>query len=195
MGKPFIDMTARRFGRLYVIQRDGVGKDGKPQWQCRCDCGNITTVSGQTMRQGATRSCGCIHREIFSSIITKHGQSKRPEYQIFCKIKGRCNNSANARYSDYGGRGIQMIFTSFDEFLADIGPRPTPQHSIDRIDNEGHYGPGNVRWATAKDQANNKRNNRRIILDGHSLTLAQAATAMGLSYGAAKQRLNRTGHL
>lgn len=98
---------------------------------------------------------------------------KTPEYLAFISIKARCRNQKHRTYFRYGGRGIELRFNTFTEFLQEIGERPSPRHSVDRIDNEGHYEPGNVRWATAREQSNNRRSNRKIKAFGAVLTVAE----------------------
>lgn len=140
-------------------------------WLCRCDCGTERAVYSAGLRDGTSKSCGCLSREL-SSRRGVHGHSyiRTPEYNVWQSIKDRCFNPNNKRFSDWGGRGIKVCDRwrdSFPNFLADItaeiGVRPSPRHSLDRYpDNDGDYAPGNVRWATPKQQANNRRNNRAM---------------------------------
>lgn len=150
-----------RFTRLTVMEPAGANRDRHRMWQCLCDCGNVTIVIGSNLRKGFSRSCGCLRVEITRQRSTTHGMTHTPEHQAWQRAKQRCGNPHHPRYGDYGGRGISLTeewLNDFPSFYAYIGPRPSPQHSIDRYpDNDGNYKPGNVRWATRIQQARNKR--------------------------------------
>jgi hypothetical protein len=155
-----IDMTNAKFGRLTVVQRDNNDARGQAKWRCLCACGVVVVVYGVNLRKGHTKSCGCLHDEVRVSAKTTHGGRDRPEYEIWSSMKKRCGNQNHHAYSRYGGRGIAVCVrwgADFAAFLADVGPRPSPKHSLDRINNDGNYEPGNVRWATASEQAKNRR--------------------------------------
>ena len=155
----FIDLTGKRFGRLVVERYTGsVGK--KSKWQCVCDCGNRTIVNGQSLTRLATRSCGCLFREIVGARFKSHGKRYTPEYNTWCGMRQRCLNPNTTRWADYGGRGIKVCdrwMHDFPAFLADVGQRPSPRHSLNRVNNDGDYEPGNVRWALASEQMRNRR--------------------------------------
>jgi hypothetical protein len=151
-----------------VVLRHGV--DGK-QWrvECQCDCGKRTNAQTYNLLKGRHHSCGCLQREQQSKRRTQHGASwggdnhlGTPEYRAWRHMRERCLNSKNASYPDYGGRGITIspAWDRFEQFLADVGQRPSPNHSLDRIENDGPYAPGNCRWATPSEQAANKRRRR-----------------------------------
>jgi hypothetical protein len=155
-----IDLTGQRFVRLTVIAY--VGRRGtQALWQCRCDCGNISTVYGQNLRRGLSKSCGCLVRDVNRQKHQKHGhtanQKRSPEHRAWTGMKDRCTNDKGVRWKRYGGRGIKVCdrwFGSFESFLTDMGPKPSPRHSLDRYpNNDGDYEPGNVRWATPEQQA------------------------------------------
>lgn len=165
---PIHNLTGQRFGRLAVIQPKGKDNQGKTVFVCLCDCGNLHPVTGHELRNGHTRSCGCLQREYRQSWVgllrLKHGYSpsvkRTPEYRSYTGAKQRCTNPNHEGYPDYGGRGIKFLFHSFEEFLAELGPKPEPKHlySVDRFpNNDGPYAVGNVRWATRSEQRLNRR--------------------------------------
>lgn len=161
-----------RFGRLIVLEKSAESPDRYTHWVCRCDCGNRTTVRSSRLTAGNTKSCGCFQREgaqrlasvIAKKHLTKHGMAESSEYHIWCTMKARCGNPKHPQYDDYGGRGIKVHpawIASFEAFYEHLGPRPSTRHSVDRINNDGSYEPGNVRWATYSEQARNRRPARR----------------------------------
>lgn len=158
--KAAADLTGSKFHRLTVIER--VAQDGKGpvKWLCRCNCGKEIVVESYQLTTGGTKSCGCLRVENFVGMSTKHGMRKAPEYNSWDAMIQRCCNPNTKRYHYYGGRGITVCErwrNSFENFYADMGPKPTPKHSIDRINNDGNYEPGNCRWATQSEQNFNTR--------------------------------------
>lgn len=157
------NLTGRRFGRLVVLCVDDIVKYESTThiiWRCLCDCGSEVLVRASNLRSGNSTSCGCRKKEVLKDKATKHGMKSSPEYKSWCHIKDRCLNSKNKKWRHYGGRGITIHHgwvDDFQSFLDHIGPRPGPGHSVDRINNDGNYEPGNVRWATYTEQNRNRR--------------------------------------
>lgn len=194
--KSFKDMSGLRFTRLTVISQAESDRNGNARWHCQCDCGTKTITSGFTLRNGEAKSCGCLTTEQMVERNTKHSLAGTPEYMTWAYLIQRCTNPNSTHYHNYGGRGIRVSeewVTSFEAFYAHIGPRPSAKHSIDRINNEGHYEPGNVRWATKREQNTNRRNNRYVTYKGKRVALAIAIemAGTGISYKGVCGRLER----
>jgi hypothetical protein len=164
-----IDETGNTYGRLRVLSR-APSHRGKVMWRCLCECGSEAIIQGMRLRVGKTRSCGCFQREAASARSSKHGATRRvgrwPEWGVWRQMLNRCYRPQTVSFERYGGRGISVCDrwrfgegdrTGFECFVADVGRRPAKGLSIDRIDNDGNYEPGNVRWATSKQQAANRR--------------------------------------
>ena len=175
------DLTGLVFGRLTVLTV-APSRGAETKWNCRCSCGKVLTVFTKALKRGMSRSCGCTKE--------RHSASATPEYAAFRRMKNRCFNPKVPDFRLYGARGISVRFATFGEFLADIGPRPSPLHSVDRINSNGHYEPGNVRWATAREQANNMRVNRILTLGSESHSLAEWGRITGLSREVIEKRID-----
>ena len=184
-----LDITSQRFGHLVAIRHNG-SKSGGWAWECRCDCGQIVTVGGSSLRNGKTQSCGCKRADLFTST---HGGSYTREYSAWCSAKGRCHCATNKRFCYYGARGIVMCDKWRDDFAAfrrDMGPCPHG-YTLERCDNDGPYSPENCRWAPWSEQYINKRTVRRIVVDGIVTTPRAAALARGLKARTVHGRIQR----
>lgn len=184
-----IDFSGQRFGKWTVLEiaPRGAWKGGQPHWVCRCDCGVTAIVAARSLRKGRSRQC----RRCGSTI---HGHSRHPLYDVWRGILRRCYVTTNVRYLPYGGRGITVCIRwrkSFAAFCADMGPRPTPAHTIERIDNHGNYEPNNCKWATQMEQNRNTRYNHWIEFDGETQCLADWASECNMSPQTLLHRLER----
>jgi hypothetical protein len=181
-------IVGQRFERWTVV-RTGERKGAHPATLCVCDCGTERVVRTELLRNGKSKSCGCYRDEK----ATTHGRSHTPIHNIWLAMRRRCSLPSDNSYERYGGRGIKVCdrWQVFENFLADMGERPSSKHSVERENNEGDYEPGNCVWAVKLVQANNTRSNAYYTLDGETLTLAQWARKRGASYKAVHARLNR----
>lgn len=186
-----IDLTGRRFGRLVVRERSGsVRGSGNAAWRCHCDCGREKRVNSRDLLAGHVASCGCYSVELLVARSRTHGMRGSRTYASWVSMRQRCGNPGSPSYADYGGRGIKVCdrWQSFERFYADMGERPEGC-SLDRIDVDGDYEPGNCRWADATTQVRNTRATRRITHDGATRPLAEWAERTGLPYGVLYDRL------
>ena len=188
-----VDITGKRFGRLIAIERvdrEARDKHTCAMWRCRCDCGRVLSVRGGHLRSGYMQSCGCLRLDTHRT----HGDCHSVEYQTWANMLDRCRARTGKAYRNYGSRGISVCerWLEYENFLADVGRRPSPKHSIDRFpDLNGPYEPGNVRWATWSQQARNRRTNRLLTYDGRTMCLTDWAEAVGLHQGCLRWRLVR----
>lgn len=188
-----IDLTGRQFTRLTVIGFDR--KDGKHRrWWCRCACGRELSVVQDALTAGRNKSCGCYRSDTTGTRFTTHGKARSSEYGSWCAMKARCSNPRTKQYRDYGGRGIVVCpewTESFEQFFADMGPRPTRQHSLDRIDNDGPYTPSNCRWAIATEQRRNTRVTKMVTWDGRTRCLKDWSAELGIPRATLFYRLKK----
>lgn len=191
MYKP-LNLIGVKFGYLTVLSQNGKTEQHQLRWLCKCDCGNYTTVTGGRLRFGSTKSCGCLY---LKGNRRKHGESSiTPEYRAWSKIKERCYSNTSKGFPRWGGRGISMCKEwrdNYEIFLDEMGRRPTNNHSIDRIDNNGNYCKTNCRWATRKEQNNNTTRNRYISNNGVTNTLQGWADKIGVDYRNISYHLNK----
>lgn len=189
---PRQDLRGHKFGRLSVLCEtspiiDSRGKTRR-RWTCRCECGNVRDVRGEDLMSGNSTSCGCLQKQKAAERFLTHGGSRRsnrmPEYELWVRMRQRCANPNDHKFKDYGGRGIRVCSRweeSFESFFADMGPRPDHRHSIDRIDNDGNYEPGNCRWALPDIQGKNRRTVIWIETEGGPITASEYAHRNGIN--------------
>ncbi len=159
--------------------------------KCICRCGLAKSVSASLLRNKLVGSCGCAKKG--NNYARKHGGNGTPEYEAWHAMKSRCYQKSDISFHNYGGRGITVCDDwrrSFSEFIRDMGARPSPEHSVDRIDPNGNYEPGNVRWGSEEEQCNNRRDNRFIEFDGQRLTISQWSRKLGINKLTIKHRLD-----
>lgn len=185
----FVDLSDKEFERLTVLCYVG-----RSRWLCQCKCGKLKVTSTTALTRHATRSCGCLHKELTGARMRKHGMSETSEFTIWLSIRDRCNNKNCPRYADYGGRGIKVCpewQESFENFYRGMGPRPSKNHSVERKDNDGDYSSQNCVWATAKQQGRNTRANHYVNFRGSKVSIAELADITGVKYRTILSRILR----
>jgi hypothetical protein len=181
------NLEGQRFGRLIVQNVNRLGSRGR-YWQCLCDCGNTKFIVGYDLKSGKTQSCGCIQkekaRESAKNRNTTHGMTHTKVWECWVSMVQRCTNPNRQCYRHYGGRGINICdeWLEFSNFYKDMGNPPTEEHSVDRIDNNKGYYLENCRWATSKEQSNNRRNNHLLEIEGRSQTIGEWAQELNVNY-------------
>ncbi len=202
MGKPSVVIVAgARYGRLIAIQPCGrISAEQRVAWLFRCDCGNEIQIIARTVSRKRAQSCGCLKVDKTRERMTTHGRgsARTPDrvYQTWARMISRCSATEGKDWNDYAGRGIRVCEEwrhDFPAFAAYIGPRPSPIHSIDRIDVNGNYEPGNVRWATPKEQARNRRSNRLVTINGVTRCMAEWLELNAIDPRMAEARVSRWG--
>jgi len=195
MGK-LQDLTGKTFSRLFVVGLAGRNNSGTHLWECLCQCGATTSATRGNLKNGHTKSCGCLRMDVSFQINLKHGHAHKgertPTYRSWDAMKDRCLRQECEAFKHYGGRGIKICerwLHSFENFLADMGECP-PGLTIDRKNNDGNYEPDNCRWADRKTQANNNRRNRIMEFNGERLTASQWADKLGIRSRTILERIN-----
>jgi len=187
----FIDRTGEIYSRLTVVGYAG-RKGSNPVWDCQCSCGASVQVQGGSLTRGHTISCGCFNRDR----LTTHGNSGSELYRTWRNMLARCRNPNSKDYPNYGARGITIspefdVVTAFIEYVMEnLGEKPGPGYTIDRIDNDKGYEPGNLRWATSVEQTRKRRNTLYLTLCGEKVTLKEACEIFSKDYQLVWQRLN-----
>lgn len=192
------NIIGRTFGRLTVSSYLGPASptSRNSKWSCACSCGNTFVAYGHHLRSGATKSCGCLEKELRAQVHITHGMTYSREYASWCAAKNRCFNPSAEGFKYYGGRGITMApcwADSFQQFLKDMGPRPKGT-SLNRINNDGNYEPDNAEWSTAIEQARNTRKNATYSNGQETITLSEWAERTGIPYSTLRSR-HRKGKL
>lgn len=189
------DLTNQVFGRWTVLSKVQAPPGVKAKWLCRCSCGKEGAVFQNNLVSSISKSCGCLNLELVAARNLKHGFGAEPLAQVWRDIKKRCYNPNHGSYKDYGGRGIKLAdcWHDYEVFRADVGHSPGKGYSLDRVNNDGDYAPGNVRWATWEEQATNKRSSRFLTHQGLTLTVSQWARGLGVPKSRILYRL-RQGH-
>lgn len=194
MGKPLPDLKGDRYGLLTVLSFCGktTGKRPEKLWMCQCECGNTIKVRQNNLRSGHTKSCGCHMRKRITEVNKKHGMKNTSEYIAWQNMKGRCLNPRDKGYARYGGRGISVCnrwLNSFENFYLDMGAKPSPAHTLERIDFNKDYCPENCKWATYREQNRNYSRNVYIEYNGRTMCLKDWADEVGIANSLLRYRI------
>lgn len=197
--KKRLDLVGEKFGRLLVLERakDHIEPSGRHRtmWKCICSCGSECVTQQSCLRNGSTKSCGCLHDELCKNRATKHGKHGTRLYKTWRNMVTRCYNANNQRYKDYGGRGITICEEWKHDFQAfydwSIANGYSDNLTIERIDNNGNYEPSNCTWITKKEQNNNKRSNHLITYNGKTQNMRLWADELGIKYQVLNCRINK----
>ncbi len=196
-----IDLTGQRFGRWVVLKKAPPRPSGNAYWVCKCDCGTVKEVSGQSLRNRDSTSCGCYQKERFSEMWRRHGKSKTRLYNVWSSMRERCYCPSCDAYQYYGADGITVCdewqdYSAFERWALSHGYDPTAkshQCTIDRIDNTKGYSPDNCRWVDSITQSNNQRKNIILVFNGESKSVAEWSRQLGWNYGVIYNRIVRYG--
>jgi len=195
-----VDLSGSRFGLLVVNAYAGLDSGGNASWSCLCDCGSCVVVRGSRLRAGETASCGCLRSNTAarSGVVRGDGtlgkgDARRSIYSTWTAMRARCSSPSHPAYKSYGGRGITVCerWSSFENFLADVGERPFPGAELDRIDNNKGYSPENCRWVDVKTNSRNRRSARMINTPKGEMLLCEAAELSGISAQVLASRIRR----
>lgn len=189
-----INLARKVFGRLTVVSYSHVDTYGLAHWNCRCECGKKLKVLGTSLRSGNTKSCGCFKIDLLTSANKTHGMSKTKTYKDWERMIRRCENKSFENYNHYGGRGIKVCerWHKFENFLSDMGEKPEGK-TLDRIDNDGNYEPGNCKWATGTEQARNKRDVPLYEVKGVKKSIAEWSEISGINRETIRCRIKKRG--
>ncbi len=189
MGRPSEDITGQIFNGILV--KETIHKDNKIRCICVCFCGRIFEGRKERLKSGITKSCGCIPRNISREKSIKHGKHLHPLYQTWCGMHSRCYNEKQKSYERYGGRGIRVCerWHNIENFITDMGLKPSISHTLERIDNDLDYSPENCEWATLIEQANNKRNSRLVEYNNETKTVSEWARIVGIQASTISYRI------
>ncbi len=184
----------KKYGRLKIIKEIPTLAGKKRKVCCICDCGKKVIIQLGNLVSGHSKSCGCLRRELTKKYNKKHGMTGTREHQTWCHIIQRCFDKKIPQYKNYGGRCIKVCDrwlgkNGFENFYKDMGDRPSPNHSIDRIDNDGDYAPENCRWATMKEQQNNRNNNIFVSMNGVKISMNDLADFFNVDYETIRRRI------
>lgn len=182
-----------KFERLIVLSKAENSNTGHIRWNCRCACGKEKTIQQRSLVSGNTKSCGCYCKDNNRILRTKHGGYYTAEYKAWQHMIQRCNTPTHQSYKDYGGRGIKVCerWKDFKNFINDMGQRPSDKHSLERVDVNKDYEPANCKWATYKEQANNRRTSRMVTYQGVTEPLKVWTDFLGLDYQLILSRIYR----
>lgn len=190
----FVDLAGKEFSRWTVLKRGRTADNGQLLWLCKCACGTEKEIFGAALKNGKSKSCGCLVRDTFGSNAHVHGMRQSDEYRIWSLMRSRCENKNTHAFHLYGGRGISVCsrWLEFENFYSDMGERPSKNHSIDRYPNKnGNYEPSNCRWATWKEQQRNRCDNRIFTFNGVTASLAELCEINGCRYGTVHARIQK----
>lgn len=198
----FKNRVGQRFGRLLVIQQAECPSSRSRRttfWRCRCDCGNIVDISSDSLRRGSTQSCGCLRKEMLAQRNKSHGMRDNALYSTWSGMIQRCTDTNTDKYPVYGGRGIRVCaewrrdFKLFHDYVSQLSDYGKKGYTLDRIDNDGNYEPGNIRWASPATQARNQHSNRMITHNGKTQCLRDWANELGINERTLASRLKKEG--